>query len=225
VGLEAVAELVRRAARDTTAVRALADAPDQLAPLIDLSPGELQALRATTSVANSEPRAFAAPSPPSDASTGLLPPQGSGVPAATPIAGITGLPGGPPTPPVGPSAPPAGPGPIGRPTQPPSPPQQPSGPGPAPPQFPAPPPIWPQQPPAPPAPPPLSGEGPAPAPAAPLASPTPPGTCRCQEVAAVAAVAIVANTAISAIAAIAAMPCGGQPDGRPTTNHPCQGGR
>jgi hypothetical protein len=227
VGLEAVAELVRRAASDTTVVRALGDAPDQLATLIDLAPEELQALRATTSLTGAESRSFIPPAPPADSGTGLLPPQGSGVPAATPIAGITGLPGGPPPPPSPPPAPPPTPvgppppvvGPTPPPVGPPPPvaPVPPTGPGPTPPQPPVPPPV------ASPPPPPAVPTAPSPAGQVP-AGPAHPGECRCGETAAVATVAIVATTAISAITAITALPCGRRCDDRPTMKQPSQGG-
>lgn len=215
MGLEAVAELVQRAVHDTAIVRALGDAPDELATLVDLSPEELQALRATTSLTGPEQRAFVAATPTADSGTGLLPPQGSGVPAATPVAGITGLPGAPPPSPPVPQPPSVGPSP-----QPPvivAP-----GPGPAPPQPPVvPPPVVPPGPP--PTMPSSGGQGQLP-PAAPAG---PADRCRCRGdgTTAVAAVAIVANTAISAIAAIAAMPCGRRCDDRPTTNPPRQGDR
>jgi hypothetical protein len=207
VGLKAVAELVGRAARDTAVVRALSDTPEELATVVDLSSEELQALRATTSRTDATDRSFLPPPPPADAGTGLLPPQGSGVPAATPVAGITSLPTPPPSPPVTP--PPVTPPPV-TPRPPPVTPPQP----PVTPPAVTPPPVTPQPPVTPPPPP--GGPG--------VAVQTGQCRCGCAQTAALATTAIVANTAISAITAIAAMPCGRPRDDRTTTVQPCQGG-
>ncbi|HEY2439402.1 MAG TPA: hypothetical protein VGI07_04175 [Solirubrobacteraceae bacterium] len=201
MGLEAVAELVRRAARDTAVVRALSDTPEELATVVDLSSEELQALRATTSRTDATDRSFLPPQPPADSGTGLLPPQGSGVPAATPVTGITSLPT-PPPPPVTPPPPPV---------IPPPPPVTPPAVTPAPV---TPPPVTPQPPVTPPPPP--GGPG--------VALQTAPCRCGCAQTAGLATAAIVANTAITAITAIAAMPCGRPRDDRPTTVQPSQGG-
>ncbi len=90
MGLERVAALVRRAAADTGVVAALKDNPGTLAPSLNLTPSDVEAMQSADALSGpvASRRLTAAQEAATAVATGtLLPPMGSGVFAGTPLAG------------------------------------------------------------------------------------------------------------------------------------------